>query len=488
MNIRRERLLNGEVNAYLIPFTSNEELTISIEDHVEKAVNYLLSSNELGKECGACINKSIFTGGEFKELVLVNLGDGTASNREIFLAMAAALKKCKSLKTKQVAVFLDNAEEITCNPDVAKVICELPYLVGYQFNAYKSVPVICAMEEVCFVTKMDGFEEIMQEAECVASSVLKARDLVNHPSCFMTPLQLAKETVAIGNECSIEVEIFNKEEIEKLEMGAFLAVSRGAVDEPRLIVMRYRGGKEGDAPVALIGKGVMFDSGGYSLKSKMATMHDDMGGAAAVIGAIEAIAKQKLPVNVVAVVAACKNMVSGDAFVPGDIIKSMNGKMIEMLNSDAEGRLTLADAVTYAIRKEGAEKIIDIATLTGAASGAVGKKSAAMIADDEELVAEITEASSVSCEKVWRLPADKELSGAIRSEVADIKNSNPNNPVGGGVILGGLFIREFAEGKPWAHIDMAPVNWLAEGNSYCMKGATGYGVSLLYETVKIMAR
>lgn len=152
-----------------------------------------------------------------------------------------------------------------------------------------------------------------------------------------------------------------------MKMGAFLSVAQGAVDEPRLIVLRYHGGKEGEAPVALVGKGIMFDSGGYSLKSKMDTMHDDMGGAAAVIGAIRAIALEKLPVNVIAVAAACENMISGDAYVPGDILFSMNGKTIEMLNADAEGRLTLADAITYAIRKEGAGAIIDIATLTGAA-------------------------------------------------------------------------------------------------------------------------
>lgn len=150
-------------------------------------------------------------------------------------------------------------------------------------------------------------------------------------------------------------------------MGAFLAVGRGSAAEPRLIVLRYKGGKEEEPPVALVGKGIMFDSGGYSLKSRMETMHGDMGGAAAVIGAIRAIALEKLPVNVIAVVAACKNMISGDAYVPGDILFSMNGKKIEMLNSDAEGRLTLADALTYAIRKENAGSIIDIATLTGAA-------------------------------------------------------------------------------------------------------------------------
>lgn len=488
MITKEEKAVNGAVSAYLVPFTSEKELHVSLTADIEEAVKCLLNGNVLGSECGSIVSKSIYVGGEFKEIILVCLGNGDASNREIFLAMAAAFKKCKDLKSESVAVFLDNAKDITYQPETAKIICELPYLVGYQFNAYKSVPVECAMKEVSFITEMEDFEEIRKEAECVASSVLKARDFVNHPSSYMTPVQLAKEAVKIGEESGIEVEIFDKAAIEELKMGAFLAVGRGAVDEPRLIVMRYHGGNKDEAPVALVGKGVMFDSGGYSLKSKMATMHDDMGGAAAVIGAIEAIAKQKLPINVIAVVAACKNMVSGDAYVPGDILTSLNGKRIEMLNADAEGRLTLADAITYAIRNEGAGKIIDIATLTGAAGGAVGKRSSALMANDEELAAEITEASVVSCEKVWRLPADKELFVALKSDVADIKNSNPNNPVGGGAIIAGLFLQEFTEGKPWAHIDMAPVNWLPEGNAYCIKGGTGYGVSLLYETVKIMTK
>ena len=161
----------------------------------------------------------------------------------------------------------------------------------------------------------------------------------------MDPEQLAKECEALAEELGIEVQIYDKKQAEEMNMGAFLAVGRGSAAEPRLIVLRYKGGKEEEPPVALVGKGIMFDSGGYSLKSRMETMHGDMGGAAAVIGAIRAIALEKLPVNVIAVVAACKNMISGDAYVPGDILFSMNGKKIEMLNSDAEGRLTLADAL-----------------------------------------------------------------------------------------------------------------------------------------------
>ena len=476
------------VDAVIVPVTSEKKLCAALNGEIEPAVRSLLASSCLGEECGSMVHRSVFSNGRFVEIILIGLGSGDSTNREIFLAMAKALKVCRESKAKRVEVLLDNAKEILGEPGLVKVICELPYLTSYQFNAYKTAPVDCAMREVAFLTEMDEFTEVCAEAKDVAEGTLLARDLVNHPSMYMTPVQLSKEAVRVGNTCGMEVEIFEPDSIRAMNMGAFLAVGRGAVDEPRLIVMRYRGGKAEEAPVALVGKGVMFDSGGYSLKSKMATMHDDMGGAAAVIGAMQTIARQKLSLNVVAVVAACKNMVSGDAFVPGDILYSMNGKTIEMLSADAEGRLTLADAITYAIRKEGAEKIIDIATLTGAAQGAVGGRSAALIANDEELAAEITDAASISCERVWRLPADKELFYVLKSEVADIKSSSPGNTAGGGTIVAALFIQEFTEGKPWAHIDMAPVNWVSEGNSYCIKGGTGYGASLLYETVKLMSK
>lgn len=482
------KTFDGTVDAVIVPVTSEKKLNISLNKELKPAVKSLLASSDLCEACGSMVHKSVFSDGKFTEILLVCLGNGDAANREVFLAMAKAMKVCREIRAKRVEVLPDNAKEILSEPEILKVICELPHLVSYQFNVYKTTQTSCSMEEVLFLTEMDGVSEIMKEAEDVAKGTMLARDLVNHPSMYMTPEQLAREAVKVGAACGIEVEIFEPKAIKAMNMGAFLAVGRGAVDEPRLIVMRYRGGKTAEAPVALIGKGVMFDSGGYSLKSKMATMHDDMGGAAAVIGAMQIIAKRQLPVNVVAVAAACKNMVSGDAFVPGDILYSMNGKTIEMLNADAEGRLTLADAITYAIRKEGAEKIIDIATLTGAAKGAVGGRSAALIANDDELAAEITDAAAISCERVWRLPADKELFFVLKSEVADIKSSAPGNTAGGGTIVAALFIQEFTEGKPWAHIDMAPVNWVPEGNSYCIKGGTGYGASLLYETVKLMAK
>mgnify|MGYP002532372826 CR=1 FL=1 len=207
---------------------------------------------------------------------------------------------------------------------------------------------------------------------------------------------------------------------------------------------------------------------------------DDMGGAAAVIGAMSAIANQKLPVNVVGVIAACENKLSYDSYTPGDIIGSMAGKSIEVTNTDAEGRLTLADAITYAIRKERCDILVDIATLTGAAKAAVGKYSSAVITNDDVLYAALRHAAYCSSEKVWRLDADEEMRVCLNSSVADIKNASGATTDGGGCILAGLFLQEFTEKKPWLHIDMAGVNFRTEPPAFSASGATGYGAALLF--------
>lgn len=476
-------------NAVLIPFTAEGNLQVTLPEDIKAAVDAALSEANSFGSCGDVSVVTICRDGKLFHIVLSGLGSKeTNTPREIFLSFAKALKKCKDLKAAKTVVLFENAAAVTHEPGICEKLLELPYLVAYEFTAYKSAPKTPAMEEVVFVSTIADIESLIAEATACAGGTMLARDLVNHPSMFMTPAQLCIEAQKVGEQCGIEVELFEKPAIEALGMDTFLAVARGAVDEPRLIVMRYHGGDPEQKPLALVGKGVMFDSGGYTMKSKMATMHDDMGGAAAVIGAVQAIALQKLPINLVVVVAACKNMISGDAYVPGDILVSMNGKTIEMLNADAEGRLTLADAITYAIRKEGAEQIIDIATLTGSAKGAVGGRCAVVLANDEVLYEACHTASKCSCEKIWRLDADKELRSVLDSAVADIKSSNPGNTMGGGTIVAGLFIQEFAENKPWMHIDMASVNWLSDDNSYCCKGGTGYGASLLYHTIKLLSR
>lgn len=482
---RQDICLNCD--AVIVPFTKGCSLEADIPELWKAAVLAAMEQKHIIGEVKGIHTVTVFFGGRLLLLVLAGLGDQEkCSNREVYLAFARALKRCREEGVQRTEVLLDNAPELFGYMDRIKKLCELPYQTAYEFNHYKSAKAEPVMAEVAFVTASPGFDAVLSEAAICGESTLTARDLVNHPSMYMTSQKLCQEAVRIGKACSIEVEIFDKEQCRAMKMDSFLAVARGAAEEPNLIVMRYRGAGDGHPVTAMVGKGVMFDSGGYCLKSKMATMHDDMGGAAAVIGAIEAIARAKRKVNVTAVVAACKNMISGDAFVPGDILGSMKGLTIEMLNTDAEGRLTLADAITYAIQMEGADRIIDIATLTGAAKGAVGGRTAAALSNDDRLYETVWKASQTACEKIWRLHLDEELMPVLHSAVADIKNASPGNTMGGGTIVAAMFIRAFTEGKPWVHIDMAPVNWQTEETPYCRRGATGYGVSLLYETAKLL--
>lgn len=404
--------------------------------------------------------------------------------RRAFLALAEGFRQCRRLGARTVACVC--AEPLT-RPDVFAKACEAPFLVDWRFEKYKSHPSENAFDDVFMVTDVPDAEKIAREACVCAASTLLARNLANEPACFLSTAGFAGAARAVARECGLEICVYEKDEIEKMGMGAFLAVGRGAHAAPPVLIVLRR--KVNDGPViGLVGKAIMYDSGGYSLKTRegMKTMFDDMGGAAAVLGAIRSAALNNLPVNVTAVMAACENRVSHDAYVPGDILRSMSGKTIEMLNTDAEGRLTLADAVTYAIRREHADVILDIATLTGAARAAVGNKTAAVLVSDEKLFATLRDASHDAAEKVWLLDSDEELRPILSSTIADIKNAAPGNTTGG-VITAGLFIKEFTEGKPWLHVDMASVNYTAEEQPWCDRGATGYGASLLYHWLKRMS-
>jgi leucyl aminopeptidase len=269
-------------------------------------------------------------------------------------------------------------------------------------------------------------------------------------------------------------------------MDAFLAVAKCSKHSPKFIVMRYFGNKENEKDIfGLVGKGLTYDSGGYSIKptNSMLDMKTDMAGAASVIGAMCAVAGNNLNINVVAVVATCENMISHKAYKPGDIINSMAGKTIEVLNTDAEGRLTLADAVHYIIEKENATKIIDIATLTGAALVALGTVTTAVLSNNDKFYLELENASKITGEKVWRLPMFDEYKQEIKGTLGDLKNSGGRYA---GTITAGLFIGEFVQNKPWIHMDIAGTATSSKDEGYLAKGATGVGVRTLYYMAKNM--
>ncbi len=401
-------------------------------------------------------------------VILSGLGE-CPTERSIEKAFAMAVQEAKKLKPSVVGVFL--------NTQYPAKAAEAVILADDEFDSHKSQK----SDDITYVFFAADEEEI-KEGLVLGDAVCAARRLINEPSNVMTPSQLATEALLAGADSGFDVRVYGLDEIKKLGMEAFLQVARGSDREPKLIAMSYMGDADSGEILGLVGKGLCYDSGGYSLKRSdgMALMHTDMGGAGAVIGAMSAIAKLKLKVNVAAVVAACENILSAHAYHPGDIIGTMSGKTIEINNTDAEGRVTLADAVTFAIREQKATRIIDIATLTGAAISALGKEITAVVSDSDEMWGRVWNASVPACEKVWRLPVDDVLGKGLDSKVADMRNSSG---AGAGTICGGMFIQKFAQGLPWLHLDIAGTSY-TDGSPVCSFGATGVGVRLLYHTAK----
>ncbi len=324
---------------------------------------------------------------------------------------------------------------------------------------------------------------IIEETEAVLEGVFLARDLVNERAINMYPELLANTAKDNLKGLEVEVEIFGKSEIEKLDMKAFLAVSEGSNKEPKFIVMTYNGDPDSKEKLALVGKGLTYDSGGYSLKpsASMETMYTDMAGSAAVIGAMKSIAKSKLKRNVVAIVAACENLISSGAYKPGDIIGSMSGKTIEVLNTDAEGRLTLADALWYAATVVKADKIVDLATLTGACVVALGNVTTGAVTNNEDLMSEVKEASELAGEPIWELPNNEDYKELYKGTFSDLKNTAGR---GAGTITAGLFLGEFVNDVPWVHLDIAGTSYLDKAAGYLPQGATGVHVKTLFNLVK----
>ena len=421
------------------------------------------------------LNYEIFVGlGKFDEL----------ERTDLINAVAKGIKQAEKLKINNLSINFIKVNGL-CTGGVTKSIVQGVKLACYKFDKYKAnkesynpdVTIIGGPKE-----KFAKMREKIKEASNVADGIILARDLVNEPANILYPETLAERAVEAGKESGFEVEVFDEKQIEELGMKAFLEVGKGSVHKPRLIVMRYMGSANGDEIVGLVGKGLTFDTGGYSLKpsTSMDTMKSDMGGAAAVIGTMKALAKNKVEKNVVAVVAACENAISGGSYKPGDIIGSMAGKTIEVLNTDAEGRLTLVDAITYIIEKEKVDKVVDVATLTGAVLVALGSEITGVLSNDDAFYEELLVAANRTGEKFWRLPNDKCFKKLYKGDFADLKNTGGRY---GGTITAGMFIEEFVQDKPWLHLDIAGISWTDGGNDTTPKGGTGAPVATLYELV-----
>jgi leucyl aminopeptidase len=422
---------------------------------------------------------------ENKVQVFLGIGEEGKVDEEILrLAAFKGARELSRLKVKAASVALKKHANL-CYRKSTKAFAEGLYHAEYRFDKYLSKKQEFNLEEVSFGL-LEGKEEKvlpgLKEIEHLMDGVFLTRNLINEPAITLTPVELAKRAKEALEPLGIEVEILDRAACEALNMKAFLAVAKGSTNEPRGIIMRYKGGND-EAPIGLVGKGVTFDTGGYSIKPgpSMYTMNGDMGGSGAVIGAMKAIALNKLEKNVTAVVLATDNVISGDAYVPGDVVGSMLGKTIEIHSTDAEGRLTLADAVYYAISHENVSEVVDVATLTGACVVALGAFNTGAFTNNEELLDKIKAAAKEAGEPLWQLPLSKEYKNLIKGDRGDLKNTGGR---WGGASTAAAFIEEFVEGKPWVHLDIAGTSDIESARGYLPKGATGMPVKTLYYYVK----
>jgi leucyl aminopeptidase len=370
---------------------------------------------------------------------------------------------------------------------VATAMVEGAILASYRFDRFKSKEDengdSKGLEELTVIGD-GGLAEAVEAARIGAEAENFARELQDLPSNVVTPSYLAGRAEAIADEHeSVSFEVLDREQIKEKGMGGLVAVSQGTAEEPRLIVLRYQGG--GDETLGLVGKGVTFDSGGISIKPSagMQEMKMDMSGASAVLETVSALAKLEIPIDVLAVIPSTENMPSGTAVKPGDIITQLNGKTVEVNNTDAEGRLILADALAYAVEL-GADRIVDLATLTGAVLVALGSTYAGLISNDDAFAKQVEAAGERTGELAWRLPLHPEYKDLTKGSVADLTNASAKRKAS--TIYAGSFLEEFVDGKPWVHLDIAGTAWDV-GREYVGKGPTGYGVRLLIDLARALS-
>jgi leucyl aminopeptidase len=371
----------------------------------------------------------------------------------------------------------------------AEAIAEGAILGLYSFSKYKK-PEYEDIDEILIVAKEGEEVPIIKSAidkgKAVAQATNMARDMVNEPANYMTPTRMAEVAKEIATKYDLGLKIFDREDMEAMGMGALLGVAKGSNQPPKLVVLSYKGDEGSQNTMGFLGKGITFDSGGISIKASegMEEMKDDMAGAAAVMTALGAIAQLKPKINVTAVIPTTENLPSGTALKPGDILKAMNGKTIEVISTDAEGRLILADALSYAA-KQGVSPLIDLATLTGACRIALGTFYSGLFGNNQELIDKVRKAAERTGERMWQMPMPEEYKEQNKSDIADIKNAG--NRIGG-AITAALFLAEFVDNVPWVHIDIAGTAFSSKESGYIAKGATGVGVRTLVELALSEAR
>jgi leucyl aminopeptidase len=414
-------------------------------------------------------------------VVFAHAGDGSA--KALRKAVAAGLAPIKSGGAGNLVVGAAGLAWTDAHAEaVVAAVADTLYVYRHTKPSAPAESRLRSVGLVCSKAESAAVIAGLKRGQAIAAGSTLARECANRPANHCTPTFLAEQARKLGKEYGLKVSVLERKDCEKLGMGSFLAVAQGSEQPPKFIVAQWQGGAKNEAPVVLVGKGITFDTGGISLKPapEMDEMKYDMGGAASVLGTLHAVAQLKAKVNLIGIIPACENMPSGRAVKPGDVVTSLSGQTIEILNTDAEGRLILCDALTYAERFKPAV-VVDIATLTGACVIALGHHRSGLFCADEELAAQLFAAGELAQDPAWRMPLDDEYDEALKSHYADMGNVGPR---AGGAITAAMFLKRFTAKLRWAHLDVAGTAW----KSGPAKGATGRPVPLLTHFVLSRSR
>ncbi|HEY9635894.1 MAG TPA: leucyl aminopeptidase [Coleofasciculaceae cyanobacterium] len=453
-----------------------------LDEKLAGTLKELIEETEFKGSVGSTAVTRVGSGSSIRKIILVGLGKPDALSLDSLRRAAAAIARtAKQQKSKTLGISLP-----VFNNDPAKtaqVITEGIVLTLHQDNRFKSESDDKGLKlEQVDLLGLGGQDAAITHAQAISSGVILARELVAAPANVVTPVTLAQTAEEIASDYGLALEILEQEDCEKLGMGAFLGVAKASNLPPKFIHLTYKPEGAPKRKVAIVGKGLTFDSGGLNIKvagSGIEMMKTDMGGAAATLGAAKAIAQLKPDVEVHFISAATENMISGQAMRPGDILTASNGKTIEVNNTDAEGRLTLADALVFA-EKLGVDAIVDLATLTGACIIALGNDIGGLWSTDDSLASQLKAAGEGAGEKFWQLPLEEKYFDGLKSPIADMKNTGPRP---GGSITAALFLKQFVKQTPWAHLDIAGPVWTDKEDSYNNSGATGFPVRTLVNWV-----
>ena len=423
-------------------------------------------------------------------VLLVGMGEKQPARELENLRQASATASTAARKLGAASLAILPPSSSAPSSQLAQAVVEGALLGLYSLKKYKTTNDEAEQNSLANLTLLaasaSAQKELQRGAErgqVIAEAVTLARDLGNSPGNDINPSYLAGTAQDLAKNTSLQCRLLEQSEMQDLNMGCLLGVAQGSAQPPAFIILEHAPRAADGPPIVLVGKGLTFDSGGISIKPAggMEDMKMDMSGGAAVLGTMQALARLNYPRRVVGLVPASENLPSGTAVKPGDILRAMSGKTVEVINTDAEGRLILADALSYAVEKYKPACIIDLATLTGAVVVALGSQATGMMGTDEDMMARLSEAGERCAERVWQLPLFDEYSKQIKSDFADIKNTGGREA---GSIIGGAFLKEFVGDTPWVHLDIAGMAWTRESKPYVPKGSTGWGIRLLVDTLE----